>query len=376
MTGMWRGAMLAAALAGAAAPAAAQDAIRVGQTVNGSLAESDPALTERGRFKVYRFDARKGQRLVATLRSGAFDAYLTVARSVGGLTDALKSDDDRGGGTDARVRFTAPADGQYLLVAQSLAEDGTGGFTLELQNAPAATTAQTRAIRVGQTLSGSLAESDAVLDDDDSYYDTYTLTAAQGQRLLIDMTSDSFDTFLAFGRMENGEFNAAQTDDDGGDGTNARLRVTVDGPGEYVIRANSLGAGLTGPYTLAVSERPAPPAVATPRPITAGQEVSGALEESDAVMEDESFYDYWTYRGTANERIRITMRSDDFDTFVAVGSLDGATFSLLDSNDDAGEDGTNSQLEFTLPSSGTFVIRANALSAGNTGAYTLKVEKL
>jgi len=376
MTRMWRGAMVAAALAGAAAPAAAQDVIRVGQTANGSLAESDPSLSERGRFKVYRFDARKGQRLVATLRSGAFDAYLTVARSIGGLTDALKSDDDRGGGTDARVRFTAPEDGQYLLVAQSLSEEGTGGFTLELQNAPAATTGQTRAIRVGQTLTGSLAESDAVLDDDDSFYDTYTITAAQGQRLLVDMKSDSFDTFLAFGKMENGEFNAAQTDDDGGEGTNARLRVTVEGPGEYVIRANSLGAGLTGPYTVTVSERPASPATATPRPITAGQEVSGALEESDAVMEEESFYDYWTYRGMANERIRITMSSDEFDTFVAVGSLDGATFSELGSNDDAGEDGTNSQLEVTLPSSGTFVIRANALSAGSTGAYKLRVEKL
>lgn len=376
MTRMWRGAMLAAALAGAAAPAAAQDAIRVGQTVNGSLAQSDPALTERGRFKVYRFDARKGQRLVATLRSGAFDAYLTVARSVGGLTDAIKTDDDRGGGTDARVRFTAPEDGQYLLVAQSLAEEGMGGFTLELQNAPAPTTGQAREIRVGQTLTGSLAESDAVLDDDDSFYDTYTISARQGQRLLIEMKSDSFDTYLAFGKLENGEFNAAQTDDDGGEGTNSRLRVTMDGPGEYVIRANSLGAGLTGPYSLSVAERPASPASATPRPVSAGQEVSGALEESDAVMEEESFYDYWTYRGSANERIRVTMRSEDFDTFVAVGTLSGATFTELASNDDGGEDGTNSQVEVTLPSNGTFVIRTNALSGGSTGAYTLRVEKL
>jgi len=376
MTRMWRGAMLAAALAGAAAPAAAQDAIRVGQTVSGSLAESDPALAERGRFKVYRFDARKGQRLVATLRSGTFDAFLTVARSVGGLTDALKTDDDNGGDTDARVRFTAPADGQYLLVAQSLNEEGMGDFTLELANAPTPTTGQPRAIRLGQTLTGSLAESDAVLDEDDSFYDTYTITVRQGQRLLIDMKSDSFDTYLAFGRMENGEFNAAQTDDDSGDGTNARLRATVETAGEYVIRANSLGAGLTGPYTLSVAERPATPAAATPRPVTAGAEVTGALEESDAMTDEEAFYDDWTYRGAANERIRITMRSDDFDTFVAVGSLDGATFSELGSNDDGGDDGTHSQLEVTLPSSGTYVIRTRSLSGGSTGAYTLRVEKL
>src|SRR5690349_22411888 len=97
-----------------AAPATATPTlIRVGQTVTGTLTERDPRMTEKGRFRVYRFEGRKGQRLIATLRSNDFDAFLTVARSVSGITDAMATDDDRGGGeknTDARVRFTVPDD--------------------------------------------------------------------------------------------------------------------------------------------------------------------------------------------------------------------------------------------------------------------------
>jgi hypothetical protein len=141
--------------------------IRVGQTVTGTLADLDPHTKEKGRFRVYRFEARKDQRLIATLRSGEFDAFLTVARTVSGITDPLVTDDDRGGGeknTDARVRFSAPEDGTYLLVAQSLSEEGVGAYTLSLEAAPATVTSTPRPIQLGQTVQGSLDETDAILE--------------------------------------------------------------------------------------------------------------------------------------------------------------------------------------------------------------------
>lgn len=369
------GAVLAAALACVPAAAAAQPypAIRVGQTVNATLGTEDPALTERGRFKVYRFDARQGQRLVVTMRSGDFDAFLTVARVVSGITDAMKQDDDRGGGTDARVRFTAPATGSYLLVAQSLATDGMGPFTLTLEEAPAPTTAQPREIAIGQTMEGSLAETDAVLDEDDTFYDLWIVSGEAGQRLTIDMKAETFDAYLAFGRMENGELNVSSNDDDGGDGTNSRIRVTLPETGEYVIRANSLGAGGVGPYTLSVAVAGPPP---PPQPIEIdGPEQTGTLDENDPVLDDGSSFDYWTFSGQAGDRVRIIMRADEFDTFMAVGNLDGETFSEIASNDDAADDGTNSMVEVTLPANGTYTIRANSFSGGSTGSYRLKVER-
>jgi hypothetical protein len=367
----------AASRPAAAAAAAQPSIIRVGQTVTGTLTSRDPQTTEKGRFRVYRFTARKGQRLIGTLRSADFDAFLTVARSVSGITDAIATDDDRGGGeknTDARVRFTAPDDGSYLLVAQSLAEDGVGAYTLTLAAAPASVTSTPRPIAVGQTVSGSLAETDAVLEDDDTFYDTFLLNGRRGQRVQIEMKADSLDAFLSVGKMQGTEFNSIRTDDDGGEGTNAKMTITLPDDGQYVIRANEVGTK-TGAYTLSVTERQPGPSSATPHPIEPGHEVTGTLSDEDPSGEDNSFYDYWTYQGHAGERLRITMTSDAFDTFVSIGTVDGASYNELAGNDD-GTDGTNSLLEFTLPNDGVYVIRAKALSGESEGEYKLKVEKL
>lgn len=350
----------------------AQRVIRPGQTINATLTESDPRLTERGRFHVYTFTARRGQRLVATMKSQAFDAYLTVGRVVGGITDAMKSDDDRGGGTDSRIRFTAPADGSYLLVAQALTEDGKGDYSVSLMDEPTPSTSAARAIRVGQSVNGRLADTDALLDSDDTYYDTYTISATKGQRLQIEMRADSFDTYLYFGRMDADSFTSIANDDDGGGGTNSRLRVTVPETGEYVIRANSVGNAV-GAYALSVTEREPGPTTATPRALEPNTTVTGTLDDSDPQTDDDSYYDYWTYQGRQGERLKISLASEAFDTYLTIGTLQGSTYTEIESNDD-GSEGTNSLLEVTLPSNGTYVIRVKALSGENEGQYTLKAE--
>ncbi|HEX5727487.1 MAG TPA: PPC domain-containing protein [Longimicrobiaceae bacterium] len=378
-------ALAAACLLGAAAPAAAgqgvgqQPLIRVGQTVNARLTARDPSQSERGHFKVYRFNGTEGQRLIVTMRSQDFDAFLTVGRMVGGILDPMKTDDDHGGDKDARLRFRVPAAGTYLIVAQALAQEDTGAFTLQLENSPEPATATRQPLTPGQAVTGSLSATDAVLEEDETYYDLWTLRGRQGQRLEIVMRSGEFDTYLSFGQMQGDELNASESDDDsgGGDGpgqsaTDSRIRVTLPEDGEYVIRANSIGSGATGSYTLVVTERAASgPAV--PRPIEAGQEVQGSLEESDPQLEDDSYYDYWTYQGDEGETLRITMSSEDFDTFLAIGRMEGDEFTELQSNDD-GDDGTNSLIEITLPGPGTYVIRANSLSGEQTGSYRLKVD--
>ncbi|HYW06140.1 MAG TPA: hypothetical protein VE913_04235 [Longimicrobium sp.] len=369
------GALAALLAAGSAAPMTAQQAlppIRLGQTVNGTLARSDPKPAERGRFKAYRFQAVAGRPYLITLRSDDFDAYLRVARNVGGITDFLKENDDSGGETDARIRFQATTAGTYLLVAQALGEDETGSFTLQVTEAPRPTTTGERAIGVGQPVTGRLADTDAVLEDDDSYYDTYMLQGRAGQRLQIEMRSDSFDTYLNLGRMQGGEFVSKSTDDDGmGEGTHSRMRVTLDEAGQYVLRANSLGAGGMGPYTLVVTERAAQ-RPATPVAITLGSEAGGSLDESDPELDDGSVYDYWSYRGRAGEGLTVTMSSDAFDTVVAVGRMVNGVFEEIGNNDD-GPDGTNSQLQVTLPAEGDYMIRATSLGTGS-GAYRIKVE--
>lgn len=370
-------ALAALALAGGVLPAAAQDfpAIRVGQEVATSLAANDPALTERGRFKVYRFEAAAGSRYVLTMESDAFDPYVSIARLVGGITDVLKSDDDGGEGTNARLRWTAENAGTYVVIAQSYASEGTGDFRLKLELAPQPTTAAPRALRLGETVTGSLADTDASLEDDDSFYDSYTLQGRRGQRLVVEMASDSFDTFLHFGRMDGGRWNSIRTDDDGWEGTDSRVRVTLEEDGEYVVRANSVGSGETGPYTLQVRERPAPPAP-TEQAIRTGARVSGELTDADAVLENEEvYYDLYSFTGRRGERVEVSMESDAFDAYLDLGQMRDGAWHSVKTDDDGGE-GTDSRLRFSLTEPGAYLIRARSFGEGGTGRYTLALRDL
>ncbi|HLL46926.1 MAG TPA: hypothetical protein VK399_09445, partial [Longimicrobiaceae bacterium] len=111
-------------------------------------------------------------------------------------------------------------------------------------------------------------------------------------------------------------------------------------------------------------------------PIRMGQTVTGRLtSESKKAPEDQSFYDLYTYTGRRGERVRFTLRSMDFDAYLNVGRADKAGgFESLDTDDDGGG-GTNARVELTLPADGAYAIRANALNAGDTGAYTLQLEQ-
>jgi hypothetical protein len=385
--------LLAAALLSLAAfaPAApAQLAIRAGQTLSGALTTSSPRMEDNSHYQLYTYRGRAGEHLTITLKSSAFDAYLAFGKMVGGQFDADETDDDSGGGTDAQVEVTLPADGEYTIRANTLAADETGAYTLSVASGPTpasvpATAAVRGEVRVGQTVSGSLSASDAKADDD-SYYQLWTFPGRAGQTVTIDLKSSAFDAYLAVGRMQNGEFDQDESDDDSGGGTDARVVFTPSADGTYAIRANTLSEGETGAYTLTVaaggtapvrsssstSSSASPTAiVGTIRP---GLTVSAALTSSDAKLGDDSYYRDYTYQGRAGERLTVTLRSAAFDTYLHVGRLDNGRFVSIDTDDD-GAGGTDSKLEVTLPSDGTYVIRANSLSAGASGAFTLTLSR-
>lgn len=225
--------------------------IRAGQTVNGELSSSDAKMEDDSYYDLYTFSARRGQRVTIIMRSSAFDSYLAFGRVEDGSFNTLESDDDSGGGEDAQVEFNITRDGEYAIRANSLFENVTGAYTLQLQTgaAPPPVPLTTSPIRIGQTVSGELAETDPEMDDN-SHFDLYKFSGKRGDKLVITMKSSAFDTYMAFGRLENGEFSSLESDDDGAGGTDSQITVTLDADGDYVIRANSLFAKAMGAYTL------------------------------------------------------------------------------------------------------------------------------
>lgn len=245
--------LLGVLLAATALPAAAQGTIRPGQTVRGELAPGDPVLDDDTHYDIWRFRGEAGHVYGITLRSDDFDAYLAVGAGAGGACDACESDDDGGGGTDSRVEFHAGGSGTYEIRANSLMPGETGAYTVELEDlgehAQQDESDAAIPIRVGATVQGELTEDDAQAADD-SYYDLYVFQGRGGEAVTIDLSSDAFDTYMAVGRIVDGEFEALESNDDGPDGTDSQIRVTLPEDGDYVIRANSLSGGETGAYTL------------------------------------------------------------------------------------------------------------------------------
>ncbi|MDY7012082.1 MAG: tetratricopeptide repeat protein [Cyanobacteriota bacterium] len=97
------------------------------------------------------------------------------------------------------------------------------------------------------TINGRLDSNSPVLSDDNSYYNTHTFEGKTGEQLVIELTSSEFDSYLI---LFDPESNQIADDDDGGEGNNSRIIVTLPATGTYTIFANSYEAGETGNYTL------------------------------------------------------------------------------------------------------------------------------
>ncbi|MEL6940743.1 MAG: PPC domain-containing protein, partial [Cyanobacteria bacterium J06598_1] len=99
--------------------------------------------------------------------------------------------------------------------------------------------------------------------------------------------------------------------------------------------------------------------------------VEGTLAEGDVRFEDGSLHDVHAFEGQADQLVRITLTSDEFDTFLI---LQDALGEELARNDD-GSNGTNAEIIFRLPTAQQYLIVANAYDETGKGAYRLIVER-
>lgn len=106
---------------------------------------------------------------------------------------------------------------------------------------------------VDETHQGTLTDSSERLPDDNSPFDSYEFEAGSGWTVTIDMMSTEFDTYLL---LEGpGGVRVAQ-DDDGGEGTNARISYTTTASGTHKVIANSYSDSGRGAYTLRIVANP------------------------------------------------------------------------------------------------------------------------
>jgi len=213
---------------------------------------------------------------------------------------------------------------------------------------------------------GNLGSSSSILPSDGSYFDAYTFEGQQGQQVVIEMSSSDVNAYLIL-LSPNGD-NLSQ-DDDGAGNSNARLVATLPRSGVYTVLANTRLAGETGDYRLQVSALDRAPSTGAANTLILQEQ--GSLGATSPVWrEDGSLYEEYTFQGTQGQQVTITMESNEFDTYLM---LFDEGWQILDQNNDASPQSTNSTLVVTLPYTGTYRVIANALDRTGRGRFQLTV---
>lgn len=182
----------------------------------------------------YTLKAAKAGIYTITMESTALDAFLRVSGK-----GVQMEDDDSGSGTNARVKaYLEPGD--YTISASAI-NGRSGSFKLGVSMTTPDGGLIIRdgtALTIGKSAHGMI---------DSRGRRTFTLQVASPRQVQFDALSDNLDTVLNItGPGVNEE------DDDGGDGTNARLTVGLS-TGTYSVIVTSLG-GRQGIFELETTD--------------------------------------------------------------------------------------------------------------------------
>lgn len=105
--------------------------------------------------------------------------------------------------------------------------------------------------------------------------------------------------------------------------------------------------------------------------IRVGEVRQGRLTETDKRLDaDGSLYDWYVLEGRSGQRIKIELKSQNFDPYLVLLDRDGTELMSSCGN----KDGRSARIEMTLPYTGRYHIRVNSLHKDGVGRYTLNIK--
>ena len=111
--------------------------ILVGATARGTLTDNDATADDGSYFDAYAVHVKEGDKLVITMVSNEFDAFLVLGQDQDdGSFEGLTSDDDSLSDTHAKIEWTAPAEGTYVIRAGSFGQGQTGAYAMTVDRQP------------------------------------------------------------------------------------------------------------------------------------------------------------------------------------------------------------------------------------------------
>lgn len=225
----------------------------------------------------------------------------------------------------------------------------------------------------GQSRSGRLTSASSLLPDG-SHANAYRFDGQPGAAYRAQVMSSDFDAYVIVLDTDGGSL---AEDDDSAGNLNAAAVFTMPSSGTVYVLANSFSAGEQGGYQVRVDTASGASGGGSGgstsfdsggAQLAEGERINGRLSADSLELSDGSYAAVYRLRGEPGSQVTVTMSSSDFDTYLIVEDLDS---NGLGSNDDA--DGTNSEVTFTVPANGEYVVIANSFFAGETGAFVLTI---
>lgn len=221
---------------------------------------------------------------------------------------------------------------------------------------------------------GELDASKPTLDGGE-HYERYEFELQAGDRIVADVVSKAFDTFIAVVSPSGQD---VQNDDWEEDSQRSRVALVADEAGTWTVLVTSFSAGEAGAFTLTVTiNGPGelddgtilPQDVVVPDGQRVLMQKSGHLgsESTRSPVRGEP-YDAWEFEVEAGQQLTITMTSKDFDSFLAVFAPGMPVLR----NDDGASD-IDAQIVLTAEQAGTMTIHAASYDVEAVGQYQVVV---
>ena len=331
------------------------------QQFTGRLEAGDLTLDSGEYFDVHTFDVQTGQAFSVTLTSSQFDTYLAVISPSG---TPHRNDDWDGRKDMSRVDVTADESGTWVISVTTYKPGESGSYDVAVEIGGGGGAAPAPVAGGGsQHFTGTLQAGDDTLDGGE-YFDVHTFTASAGQDVVVELTSNQFDTFIAV-FPPSGE--PSRNDDHDGRKDMSRLEFVASQSGQYQVAVTSYKAGETGAYDLAVTVGGggggAPVAGGDP------QYFSGSLAPGDITLDSGEFVDSHPFQGRAGQFVVVDLLATEFDPWVGLRAPSGETWE----NDDHEGSSTRSQVARELTEDGEYLVLVTSYKPGAMGAYDASV---
>jgi hypothetical protein len=299
----------------------AQAELRFDTWVSGNLRYS-------GEDQQYMIRPTQGGRLVVETNAN-IDTYVTVYDA---YFNQIGYDDDSGGNYNARLEMFVAAGQTYHIVVS-----GFSAGTYQVR--ASVSTIQTTELRLNTWVSGTTRENVS------NWYSVRTTQAG----LLVVETSGNTDTVL---KVYDASYNYINSDDDSGEGSNARLELLVQSGSTYIIELSGYNYN-SGPYQIRASQSPI-----QATELRLDTDVSANMREGES---------YW-YRVRATQNGNLTVETNgSIDTYI---ELYDDSYNLLGYDDDSGN-GNNARLTILAVNGNSYLFRVRAYSNSSSGPYRI-----